>query len=134
MTSAVLGAEAASARIAAQPLAADSTVKFDAVTVAYRGAIVLKPLTLDVAAGGKPGAGWPSGLRQDDGAKSRRRLRTAGFGAHSHRRRRCDRPAALRARPGDGRAELCAFSPYAGRRQRRLRPQGPRRGQSADRR
>ena len=51
MTSAVLVAEAASARVAAQPLVADSTVRFDAVTVAYRGAIVLKPLTLDVAAG-----------------------------------------------------------------------------------
>jgi 2-aminoethylphosphonate transport system ATP-binding protein len=51
MTSAVLGAEAASARVAAQTLAADSTVRFDAVTVAYRGAVVLKPLTLDIAAG-----------------------------------------------------------------------------------
>src|ERR1700677_1962466 len=69
MTSVALGAETASARIAAQPLAADSTVKFDAVTVAYRGAIVLKPLTLDVAAGeiramiGPSGSGKTTALR-----------------------------------------------------------------------
>ena len=51
MSSAVLGAEAASARVAAQTIGAHSTVRFDAVTVAYRGAIVLKPLTLDVEIG-----------------------------------------------------------------------------------
>jgi hypothetical protein len=44
MISAVFVAEAASARAAAPTLAADSTVRFDAVTVGYRGAIVLKPL------------------------------------------------------------------------------------------
>ena len=69
MTSAVLGAEAASARVAAQTLAANSTVRFDAVTVAYRGAVVLKPLTLDIAAGeilamiGPSGSGKTTALR-----------------------------------------------------------------------
>ena len=51
MTSAVLGAETSARVVAQASSAAESTVRFDAVTVAYRGAIVLKPLTLDVAAG-----------------------------------------------------------------------------------
>jgi 2-aminoethylphosphonate transport system ATP-binding protein len=69
MTSAVLGAKTASARVAAQTLAADSTVRFDAVSVAYRGAIVLKPLTLVFAAGeilamiGPSGSGKTTALR-----------------------------------------------------------------------
>ena len=64
----------------------------------------------------------PLGLGQDDGAACRRRLRASGVRAHPHRRDRRDRPAALRARPRDGRAELRAVSPHARLRERRLRP------------
>jgi 2-aminoethylphosphonate transport system ATP-binding protein len=59
----------ASARGVAQAPSADSTVRFDAVTVAYRGAVVLKPLTLDVTAGailamiGPSGSGKTTALR-----------------------------------------------------------------------
>jgi 2-aminoethylphosphonate transport system ATP-binding protein len=69
VTSAVLVAEATSARVAAQTQAVDSTVRFDSLTVAYRGAIVLNPLTLDVAAGeilamiGPSGSGKTTALR-----------------------------------------------------------------------
>jgi 2-aminoethylphosphonate transport system ATP-binding protein len=101
VTSAILGAEAAGARVAAQTMSADSTVKFDAVTVAYRGAIVLKPLTLDVAAGeilamiGPSGSGKTTALRA-----------VAGF----------VRPASGRIHIGGaGRAELCSVSPHASR-------------------
>jgi 2-aminoethylphosphonate transport system ATP-binding protein len=54
---------------AAEPRVAASTVGFDAVTVAYRGAVVLKPLTLEIAAGeilamiGPSGSGKTTALR-----------------------------------------------------------------------
>ena len=68
MVSVALGAHA-SARSVAQAPGADSTVRFDQVTVAYRGEIVLKPLTLDVGAGeilamiGPSGSGKTTALR-----------------------------------------------------------------------
>ena len=78
---------------------AASTVAFDRVSVAYRGAVVLKPLTLEVAAGeilamiGPSGSGKTTALRAVAGF-----VRPAA-GPHPHRRRRRHRPAALRARP-----------------------------------
>jgi 2-aminoethylphosphonate transport system ATP-binding protein len=68
MTSVVLGSEAVT-RGVAQAARADSSVRFDAVTVAYRGATVLKPLTLDVTSGeilamiGPSGSGKTTALR-----------------------------------------------------------------------
>ena len=80
---------------AAAKAAAGSDVAFDKVSVAYRGAVVLKPLTLEVAAGeilamiGPSGSGKTTALRAVAGF-----VRPAAR-AHPHRRNRRDEPAAL---------------------------------------
>ena len=69
MTAAALADETTSARGFVQARASDSAVRFDKVSVAYRGAVVLKPLTLDVAGGeilaliGPSGSGKTTALR-----------------------------------------------------------------------
>jgi 2-aminoethylphosphonate transport system ATP-binding protein len=69
MTAAALANERTGAREVAQTRGLDSTVRFDKVSVAYRGAVVLKPLTLDIAAGeilamiGPSGSGKTTALR-----------------------------------------------------------------------
>jgi len=69
VSAAALANEAASASGATQARDAQSAVRFDAVSVAYRGAVVLKPLTLDIAAGeilamiGPSGSGKTTALR-----------------------------------------------------------------------
>ena len=73
MTAAALVRGGASAESAAETWARDSTVEFDDVSIAYRGAVVLKPLTLDIAGGRDIGDDRPFGLGQDDGVARRRR-------------------------------------------------------------
>ncbi|MBV9287682.1 MAG: ATP-binding cassette domain-containing protein [Hyphomicrobiales bacterium] len=69
MTAAALTGAAARAGSLADDRRAASTVSFDRVSVAYRGAVVLQPLTLDVAAGeilamiGPSGSGKTTALR-----------------------------------------------------------------------
>jgi 2-aminoethylphosphonate transport system ATP-binding protein len=69
VTAAALADETTSARGFVQARASDSAVRFDKVSVAYRGAVVLKPLTLDVAGGeilaliGPSGSGKTTALR-----------------------------------------------------------------------
>src|SRR5271166_209732 len=69
MSVAALAQEAASGLDVARANGADSAVKFDKVSVAYRGVAVLKPLTLDIAPGeilamiGPSGSGKTTALR-----------------------------------------------------------------------
>ena len=69
MTAAALADQTTSARGVVEASASDSAVRFDKVSVAYRGAVVLKPLTLDVAGGeilaliGPSGSGKTTALR-----------------------------------------------------------------------
>src|SRR5271165_1086206 len=60
MTAAVLGGIEGASR-AAEARDQGSTVTFDKVSVAYRGAVVLKPLTLEIASGEILGMIGPSG-------------------------------------------------------------------------
>jgi 2-aminoethylphosphonate transport system ATP-binding protein len=69
LTAAAVAGETASASGVTDFRSPNSTVRFDKVSVAYRGAVVLKPLTLDVAPGeilamiGPSGSGKTTALR-----------------------------------------------------------------------
>ncbi len=98
MTSAVLG-ESAIARVAAQPLAADADRSgFDGSPSPIVATIAPEAAQPRHRGGRDRGDDRPFGLGQDHRPERGRRLRSAGYRAHSDRGRRCDRPAALRTR------------------------------------
>ena len=82
-----------------------------------------------LGAGGVPLAARPVGLRQDDRAAPRRRLRPARRGAHRHRRQGHHEGRAEQARHGHGVPGVLALPEHDRRAERRVRPEDPREGQ-----